>query len=129
MSALEERVTSEIERLNKILIDYNVSENKRNALASIIENTAWMKIKLDDARAAVKTSSVVIPYDNGGGQTGIRENPIFKGYESLWKSYMGGMCKILECLPSEQAQATADTAESPKTVLELVRNKHRKKEA
>ena len=126
MSTLEERVAFEVERINKILIDYNVSDNKRKALESIIENTAWMKIKLDDARDAVKTSSVVIPYDNGGGQKGLRENPIFKGYESLWKSYMGGMGRILDCLPSEQAQEKADAAESPKTVLEIVRNKHRK---
>ena len=126
MSTLEERVADEVERINKILIDYEISEKKRKALASIIENTAWMKIKLDDAREAVKTSSVVIPYDNGGGQKGLRENPIFKGYESLWKSYMAGMCKILDCLPTESAKEIADEAESPKTVLEIVRTKHRK---
>lgn len=125
MSTLEERVSDEVMRLTQLLNDYGVSEKKQRALESVIENTAWMRVKLDDAREAVKTSSVVIPYDNGGGQKGLRENPIFKGYESLWKSYMSGMCKILDCLPSEQAQA-ADTAESPKTVLELVRNKHRK---
>ena len=126
MSTLEDRVAEEVKRLNGILEEYGVSENKRNALESIIENTAWMRVKLDDARDAVKTSSVVIPYDNGGGQKGLRENPIFKGYESLWKSYMAGMGKILDCLPSEQAQEKADKAESPKTVLEIVRNKHRK---
>ena len=125
MSTQEERVSDEVMRLTQLLNDYGVSEKKQRALESVIENTAWMRVKLDDAREAVKTSSVVIPYDNGGGQKGLRENPIFKGYESLWKSYMSGMCKILDCLPSEQAQA-ADTAESPKTVLELVRNKHRK---
>lgn len=126
MKTLEERVESEIERLTKILDDYNISDNKKKALEAIVENTAWMRVKLDDARDAVKTSSVVIPYDNGGGQKGLRENPIFKGYESLWKSYMTGMCKILECLPSEAAKEEAETAENPKTVLELVRNKHKK---
>lgn len=126
MSTLEERVAEEVKRLNCILTDYGVADNKRKALESIIENTAWMRVKLDDARDAVKTSSVVIPYDNGGGQKGLRENPIFKGYESLWKSYMAGMGKILDCLPSEQAQEKADKAENPKTVLEIVRNKHRK---
>ena len=123
---MNESVQNEIDRIVDILREYEVSEKKIKALESIIVNTAWMKVKLDDARDGAKTSNVVIPYDNGGGQKGLRENPIFKGYESLWKSYMSGMCKILECFPEEQARASVDTAENPKTVLELVRNKHRK---
>ena len=126
MITQEELVADEIERLNQLLADYGVSEKRQKALESIIENTAWMRIKLDDAREAVKNSSVVIPYDNGGGQKGLRENPIFKGYESLWKSYMSGMCKIMECLPIEQVQVEAEKIETPKTMLELVRDRHRK---
>ena len=126
MDKLNELATLEAERLRALLFDYNISELRINALQPIIENVAWMKIKLDEAREAVKTSSVVIPYDNGGGQKGLRENPIFKGYESLWKSYMSGMCKILDCLPAEQAQVEVAAVETPKTMLELVRDKHRK---
>ena len=120
------RVSAEIENIKQMLGDYKVSEKRLKALKSIIENTAWMKIKLDDAREAVKTSNVVIPYDNGGGQTGLRENPLFKGYESLWKSYMAGMARILDCLPNEQVNIEVEKIETPKTVLELVRSKHRK---
>ena len=126
MSATDSRVSAEIKSIKQTLEGYNVSSKRIKALESIIENTAWMKIKLDDAREAVKTSNVVIPYDNGGGQTGLRENPLFKGYESLWKSYMAGMSRILDCLPSEQVNIEAEKIETPKTVLELVRNKHRK---
>lgn len=126
MDRLNELATLEVERLRALLFDYNISELRVNALQSIIENVAWMKVKLDEAREAVKTSSVVIPYDNGGGQKGLRENPIFKGYESLWKSYMSGMSKILDCLPSEQAQVEVEAVETPKTMLELVRDRHRK---
>ena len=125
MSAAD-KATAEVERLTALLEEYGTSDKRIKALSTIIENTAWMKIKLDDAREAVKTSNVVIPYDNGGGQTGLRENPLFKGYESLWKSYMAGMSRILDCLPSEQVNIEAEKIETPKTVLELVRNKHRK---
>lgn len=125
MSAAEIAM-AEVERLTALLREYKISDKRIRALSSIIENTAWMKIKLDDAREAVKTSNVVIPYDNGGGQTGLRENPLFKGYESLWKSYMAGMSRILDCLPNEQVNIEVEKIETPKTVLELVRNKHRK---
>ena len=97
---MNERITAEKQRLTALLFSCGVSQNRIELLESVIENTAWQKIKLDDAREAIKGSSVAIPYDNGGGQTGIRENPLFKGYESLWRSYMAGMNKILECLPT-----------------------------
>lgn len=120
---IEERVESERQRLRALLFDCNISEKRRDALEPIIENAAWMRAKLDDAREAIKESNVCIPYDNGGGQKGIRENPLFKGYESLWKSYMAGMCKILEYMPPKVAKAEEKKDESPKTVLELVRSK------
>lgn len=113
---------SEVKRLMQILEDAEVSENRREALKPIVENVAWMKEKLDDAREKIAESSVAIPYDNGGGQTGIRENPLYKGYESLWKSYMAGMERILSALPDEEIKK--EELEKPKTMLELVREKH-----
>ena len=120
---LNQQADEEIERLNSLLADFNVKEKKIMMLQPVIVNTAWMKVKLDDARGAIKNSNVVIPYDNGGGQTGLRENPLFKGYESLWKSYMAGMNRILECLPKEVVEIEAEKIEKPKTVLEIVRNR------
>ena len=121
-----EMVTAEIERLTTLLEEYGISDKRIKALSTIIENTAWMKNKLDNTREAIKSSSVVIPYDNGGGQKGIRENPLFKGYESLWRSYMAGMSKILESLPPEVIEQAEAEVEKPATMLELVRQKHKR---
>lgn len=118
----------EIQKLKDILIDAEISERRMKALEPVIENVAWMKVKLDDAREKIASSSVVIPYDNGGGQSGIRENPLYKGYESLWKSYITGMDRILGALPKEAVESVAEEVASnePKSVLELVRGKHKK---
>lgn len=122
---MDDIAQKEIDRLRDILIESGVSQRRINALETVIDNTAWMKIKLDDTREKIKESSVVIPYDNGGGQKGLRENPLFKGYESLWKSYMAGMNRILDCLPQEKIAEETEKVEKPATVLELVRNKHK----
>ena len=92
---IKERAQDEYNRISDILIDVGVSNKRRELLEPIIVNTAWMKAKLDDSREAIKNSQIVISYDNGGGQKGIRENPLFKGYESLWKPYITGMGKSL----------------------------------
>lgn len=122
---LKKEAKAEEKNITELLDEAGISKSRIKALKSVIENTAWIKVKLDDARGAIKTSSVAIPYDNGGGQKGIRENPLFKGYEALWKSYMLGMTKILDTLPPEEIETKVEI-EHPKTMLELVRSKHAK---
>ena len=117
-SAKEER-----KRIMALLKDAGISERRMQMLEPVIENTAWMKAKLDDAREQIKNSNVAIKYDNGGGQKGIRQNPAFKGYESLWRSYMQGMNRILDTLPAEQIES-ATYEMKPKTVLDTIREKH-----
>lgn len=122
----KKRVRKEQRRITNLLKAAGVSEQSIKLREAMIGNVSWMKIKLDDARDAIKTSNIVISYDNGGGQKGIRENPLFKGYENLWRSYMNGMNSILNALPESAADIKAKESEKPKTMLELVRNKHKK---
>lgn len=119
------RAEEEHKRIIAILCDAGVSKKRIDMLLPVIENTSWMKAKLDDAREAIKNSNIVIAYDNGGGQRGIRENPLFKGYEGLWRSYMAGMSKIIDVLPEEAAVIVNTEASAPKTTLELIRERHK----
>ena len=123
---LRVRAEQEEKRIIKILEDTGISERRMNMLMPVIENVSWMRAKLDDSRQLIKNSNIVVPYDNGGGQKGIRENPAFKGYEALWKAYMQGMNRILDTLPAEQIQEAADPEIKPQTVLDAIRNKHNK---
>lgn len=120
----KQRVKQEKDRLRYILEASNVPEEKQAALESILDNVAWMRIKLDDAREDIRSAQTVIPYDNGGGQTGIRENPCFKAYEALWKSYITGMDRIFKELPQEQQKIVA--ADTETTILKMIQNKHKK---
>lgn len=121
---LAKKAAKEEKRLRNTLKAADVSEQRIEILKPVIQNVAWMKVRLDDTREVIKTSQVVIPYDNGGGQKGLRENPLFKGYEGLWKSYMAGMNRIIEALPAETQ--VIEEEERPQTVLSLLRAKHEK---
>ena len=120
---IEQRATDESERLRRLLFDCGVSEEVVEILEPMIENTAYMRIKLDETRKIIGKTDVVIPYDNGGGQAGIRENPIFKGYEGLFKSYMAGLKCIMDVLPKQAEPIRTEELERPKTMLELVRER------
>ena len=122
---IRERAEAERDRISGILLSAGVSEKRMNLLEPVITNTAWMKAKLDDARAAIKNAQIAISYDNGGGQRGIRENPLFKGYSALWRSYMAGMNRIIDSLPEEAVKI--DENAKPENVLSIIRAKHRRK--
>ena len=122
----ESKTAAEKQRLMSLLFSCQISKERIELLSPVIDNTVWMKAKLDEARELIRNASVAIPYDNGGGQTGIRENPLFKGYEALWKSYMSGVNAIMAALPREVVEKEAEEIEPPKSVLQLVRDKHRR---
>ena len=121
---LKARANEEKKRIIAILKDAGISKRRMDMLKPVIENVSWMRAKLDDSRDLIKNSNIVMPYDNGGGQRGIRENPAFKGYEALWKAYMQGMNRILDTLPPEQIQNAEDDSIKPQTVLDTIRAKH-----
>ena len=123
LNSIEEKATVERDNLRQLLFDCGVSEDRLALMEPVIENTAWMRVKLEEARKDIKNSKVVIKYDNGGGQSGLRENPLYKGYEALWKSYISGLSKLLDLLPPAQAKAAVPADLKPKTVLEIVRAK------
>lgn len=84
---------------------------KQKALQSIADHVAFVKIKLDEAKKQCEKAGIVIEYNNGGGQSGTRENPLIKSYANLLKLYLTGMTQILNAIPEneEQPQATAAT--------------------
>lgn len=74
-------------------------------------NVLWMEAKLANAREVIGKSSVAIPYDNGGGQRGIRKNPAFDGYNALMSSYskaLKQLCDMLGTTPPDTAPREPD---------------------
>ena len=99
----------------------SLPEPTRARAVELCENVLWMESKLANAREAIGKSSVAIPYDNGGGQRGIRKNPAFDGYNSLMSSYtkaLRQLCEMLgvqEVTPDDDDGIDALIAEAPKT--------------
>ena len=103
----ELKVKQEHTRLTALLDKANVPKQQRDVLAPVIDNMAWQRVKLDETREEMREASVVCEYDNGGGQTGVRENPIFKAYINLWRAYMVGLEKFSSYLPKDMQEETA----------------------
>lgn len=119
---INKQIRKEKNKINKLLKDTKIPAHKKKVLEPVIENVATMKVKLDELKEQIVHEEFMVEYDNGGGQKGTRENPIFKRYESFFKTFMIGMDRIISELPDEipgSGMATID-AMKPKTVLEQV---------
>lgn len=104
------KVKKEYKRLMELLDRAEVPKQQKDVLAPVIDNMAWQRIKLDEARHEMQEESIICEYHNGGGQSGLRENPIFKAYINLWRAYMVGLEKYSSYLPKElQEEAAGDS--------------------
>lgn len=95
------KVKAEYKRLYSLLEAAEVPKKQIEVLHGVIDNLAWQRVKLDETRELMAQAQVVCKYDNGGGQSGIRENPLFKGYATLWRNYLMGLDKFTSYLPKE----------------------------
>ena len=64
-----------------------VPDDMKPYALELAENVIFMGGKLEDTRRGLANQQVVIAYDNGGGQKGIRKNPIFEGYNQLMANF------------------------------------------
>lgn len=96
-------VTAEYKHLEALLERANVPTQKREALAPLMQNLAWQKCKLDEAREEMQEESIVASYQNGT-QSGTHENPYFKSYLNLWRGYLAGLEKFTSYLPEDMQE-------------------------
>lgn len=94
-------IEKEKRRLKGLLSEAEVPKQKRDALEVVINELAWQRLKLEETRTEIADASVVCEYRNGETQTGTHENPLFKGYNALFRSYMQGLNAYLSYLPKD----------------------------
>lgn len=62
----------------------------------LAEAVVLMSKKIEETLKTLKNEPLVIPYDNGGGQSGIRENPNYTSFEKLMATYTKSLRQLIE---------------------------------
>ena len=84
------------DKAKKLVAGVSVLHDEALELA---ESVLFMAEKLKKSRLLMADEPLVVEYDNGGGQKGIRENPHYTAYEKLMASYtksLDQLSKIIE---------------------------------
>lgn len=88
-----------------------------NQALELAESVLFMADKLKESRKAMAKEPLVIDYDNGGGQTGIRENPHFVAFEHLMATYTKSLRQLSEIVEAGAPVHRASTIMAELTTI------------
>ena len=101
---IDSKVEAELRRLQKATKGA-IPDERRAPLLPMLRNLAFLKVKLDEARRDLMFEPIYTEYDNGGGQSGLREHPGFSAYNKLFTTYSREVGKLAAMMPSGSSAA------------------------
>lgn len=89
-----------------------VDTRRHPTALTLATELVWQAGKLRDTRETIDENQMapVISYDNGGGQTGIRRNPLYDAYNSLFAQFTRGCAQLDNILADTPASTSAKGA-------------------
>ena len=102
-------------------ITENVDKQKHPYAETLENEVRWQAERLVQARQVIAESSILIAYDNGGGQKGVRRNPGYEAYSQLFNTFVSGM-RALDAL-LEDAEPTTEGARMTLADLRVMVNR------
>lgn len=77
-----------------------VPDKLRPYATELAENVVFQCGKLAETRKAMAKSNqqLIVAYNNGGGQSGVRKNPIYEAYNQLMANYRKSLAQLTDLL-------------------------------
>lgn len=102
----EERIKSELARLNKIYKD--IEENRKSTAQGLIERCAYMRISLEDFEKDLDKNGFTEKFRQGNQEPYDRKRPIAEIYNSMNTSYQKAIKQLSDLLPKYNEIPTKD---------------------
>jgi len=100
------RIDDEIKKLNKLFTKLDLKTKK--AVHSLIENSAFMYVTLEDLQKAINKDGVISEYQNGENQFGTKKSPEVDIYNAMIKNHMTVMKQLTDLLPKQMPKVVDD---------------------
>ncbi|MBR2752792.1 MAG: hypothetical protein IKE02_03640 [Lachnospiraceae bacterium] len=102
-------ISDEVKRLSDIFAD--ISADKRALVKNLIQNAAYMAVKLRELQELIDQDGLIEHYDNGGGQTGNKIGSAVQIYQKMLPSYNQVIKTLAGMLPSGEKDAAIRSAD------------------
>lgn len=73
-----------------------------------IENLAWLNVSVEELKAKVDKYGTIVKYNNGGGQSGVRDNPDVKTVIAYQKNIATITKQLLDLVPKSKNKSKLD---------------------
>lgn len=100
MSEKEKAIRKEKNKLKKIFKD--IDANKLTFCMTLIERLAWLTVSVKELEDKIDIEGTTIPYDNGGGQSGIKDNPDVKTLIQYTRNITVITKQLVDLVPASQ---------------------------
>ncbi len=99
----KDRLAAQEEVVKKLtpLIEAATSEPKREIIRILIHKIAYLNTFIEELAKDTRKSGVVVQYDNGGGQSGIRVHPAAQIYTQYMKTLHASIKQLEPFLPDD----------------------------
>ena len=91
---------TETKRLSALFV--GLDETRKALVKKLIDQAAFMSVTLQKLQEDIAENGAVMPYDNGGGQTGVRKNPSAELYTVMSKNYAAVIRQLESLLPKAE---------------------------
>ena len=91
--------------MDKASICANIPDAYRAHATELVDQLEFMRNRLEDTRKNLDGAPLVMAYNNGGGQKGVRKNPGFDAYNSLMKTYIQALNELRDILGKQASAA------------------------
>ena len=96
----EKRIEEELSRISIYFAE--MDENQRAVIDPIMQNSAFMKVTLDDLQEIINKEGVIDHYQNGANQYGLKPSATLQSYNSLVKNYAAVNKTLFSLLPKKR---------------------------
>jgi hypothetical protein len=104
----EERIKAEIKRVRRIFANIpSMDKKKRILYDDLLNNIAFMRVSMEEAKALINEQGVCEPYTSGNN-TFLREHPAVKVFTTFSQRYLATIKQVIDMLPPEKQPETQD---------------------
>ena len=93
----EERIKEEKDKLMTVFKE--IDANKLDFVSNQIEDLAWLIVACDELKEKINKTGTLIKYNNGGGQSGVKDNPDVKTLIAYQKNKIAITKQLIELVP------------------------------
>lgn len=106
MNEKEMLIKKEKNKLKKIFKE--IDENKLKFVMTLIDRLAWLNVSVKELEDNIDKNGTTIPYDNGGGQSGIKDNPDVKTLIQYTRNITTITKQLVDLVPADRKESKLD---------------------